>query len=303
MKKIADASIFDGHSLKKVQEKDGCTYFCRKNIARYADYLSHPPLSWAMYYVDHIYEEQVLAGNHYRRENSGFLAVEYIREGSLYVRQNGRMYLAEAGDVCLLHPHCNHEFLTGPEGKCTKFSLLLIGPLLEEVLEQSGLKDTDVLSGVDTVRLEKIIKSLKALSFDFGDASRERLVLQSCELIQLLLAKKSDQVLPEKLLHFIVYLNENLAEKLTLRKMACRYGCSVPHLIRVFRMYFNTTPYRMLTRLRMRTAVRYLEECELSVKEISEKVGYGNAFNFSTEFRKEFGVSPRHFRLEPLSVS
>ena len=35
-----------------------------------------------------------------------------------------------------------------------------------------------------------------------------------------------------------------------------------------------------------------------SIKEIAERLGYGNAFHFSGEFRRTFGISPQIFRVQ-----
>ena len=46
----------------------------------------------------------------------------------------------------------------------------------------------------------------------------------------------------------------------------------------------------------MRRAKQLLADEKLSVKEISARVGYDNALNFSTGFRKRFGISPSEYR-------
>ena len=79
-------------------------------------------------------------------------------------------------------------------------------------------------------------------------------------------------------------------------RMAGRCGCSCTHLVRLFRKYFDTTPRQYLLELRMRRAKRLLADEKLSVKEISARVGYDNALNFSTGFRKRFGISPSEYR-------
>lgn len=92
------------------------------------------------------------------------------------------------------------------------------------------------------------------------------------------------------------YMESHLEEKLSRELLARRCGCSVPALIRLFRTSLDSSPYRVLTRLRMQRAVRLLVERELSVKEIAARVGYDNALNFSTEFRKRYGVPPSAYR-------
>ena len=79
--------------------------------------------------------------------------------------------------------------------------------------------------------------------------------------------------MPEKLLELLAFLESNLERAFSLRELARRYGCSVSHLMRLFHQHCRSTPYRMLTEMRMRRAVGLLLETELSVKEIAAKVG------------------------------
>jgi transcriptional regulator, araC family len=47
----------------------------------------------------------------------------------------------------------------------------------------------------------------------------------------------------------------------------------------------------------MRAAAKLLRrEPELPIKALIERIGYRDALNFSTEFKKHFGVSPREYR-------
>lgn len=93
------------------------------------------------------------------------------------------------------------------------------------------------------------------------------------------------------------HLEEHLEREYTVRELAQMYGCTPAHLIRLFRHYFHTTPYQLLIRYRLKKAAELLRrEPDLAIKVLIEKIGYHDALNFSTEFKKHFGVSPREYR-------
>ena len=102
--------------------------------------------------------------------------------------------------------------------------------------------------------------------------------------------------MPEKLVELLAFMEANPEYPFSLRELARHYGCSVSHLTRLFHQHCRSTPYRMLTEMRMRRAVALLLQTELSIKEIAAKAGYENPLNFSTEFRKRHNESPRRFR-------
>ena len=60
-----------------------------------------------------------------------------------------------------------------------------------------------------------------------------------------------------------------------------------------FHKYFNTTPYNLLIEYRLQEAKRLLIASELNINEISKKVGYKYAQNFTKAFGDRFGMPPK----------
>lgn len=57
-----------------------------------------------------------------------------------------------------------------------------------------------------------------------------------------------------------------------------------------------------LTRLRISQAVRLMEDRELLINQIAEKVGYSNQHYFSAAFKNCQGMSPSEFRKNMLQI-
>jgi hypothetical protein len=66
-----------------------------------------------------------------------------------------------------------------------------------------------------------------------------------------------------------------------------------------FRKVFGCSPREMLQRLRMEHAKNLLLETSLSIKEISERVGYVRQHDFNRLFHRHAGVAPSHWRTDP----
>jgi AraC-like DNA-binding protein len=79
----------------------------------------------------------------------------------------------------------------------------------------------------------------------------------------------------------------------TYRKLT---GLSTSHLCQSFRSMVGRPPLAYLIDLRLQHAVRLLRESDLSIKEVSNAVGFGDANYFSRLFRKRFKRSPRSFK-------
>lgn len=93
---------------------------------------------------------------------------------------------------------------------------------------------------------------------------------------------------------------ESLAAKFTedvdvgmLAKRAC---LSRPQFHRQFKALVGLPPLEYVKHLRLREAARLLRSCDMSMKEIGERVGWPNQFHFSRVFKTFYGVSPLKYR-------
>jgi YesN/AraC family two-component response regulator len=82
----------------------------------------------------------------------------------------------------------------------------------------------------------------------------------------------------------------------TTESLARSVGLSPSHLRRRFKAVFGCTPMEFLERVRMEQAARLIKGGELSIKEVARKVGYLDANNFSTAFKRFHGSSPQSHR-------
>lgn len=94
----------------------------------------------------------------------------------------------------------------------------------------------------------------------------------------------------------VSYMEQHLAEKITIETLAEQAFLSPTGLIWKFRQQLGTTPQQYLIMLRIRLAKELLLGADLSVAQIAEQCGYANAYYFSNAFHKHCGMSPTAFR-------
>ena len=75
-----------------------------------------------------------------------------------------------------------------------------------------------------------------------------------------------------------------------------RFFLNPVYISQLFRKRTGMTYQNYLTRLRIDRARRYLEETDLMVYEISERVGYSDTAYFSRVFEKTTGIRPTDYR-------
>ena len=297
MKLLKDLTIFDEElPLWRSSGNYRCCYKKKNSVS-----LMHPA-TIDVYAVREpfccfgVCEAEMQEGSHLRSENLEMLSVEFVVSGSLYCRREDRGYLLEPGEIFLFPPGGDCEFMTGPGGKCRKFSLLVGGPMLCSVVRQYGLDKADVITGIDRLEVERLIGSFRENIRYAGTENHRRNARLTLELFQLLCYREEMRKIPPALSRLVREFELHPEYPFTLPEMAERCGCSVNHLLRLFREFYACTPHRKLIDCRMKKAAELLFRPELSIKEIAALTGCSGALNFSTGFRKFFGISPKEYR-------
>lgn len=92
------------------------------------------------------------------------------------------------------------------------------------------------------------------------------------------------------------YINDNLQKELTIQDISEGTNISKSVLYKNFRTSFDCTVKEYINAKRIDRSVELLTSTELSMEEISQKVGFASAAYFSKIFKRYKGVSPLKFR-------
>lgn len=97
----------------------------------------------------------------------------------------------------------------------------------------------------------------------------------------------------------ITYINDNYSKKdLSLNEIALHVNVSPAYLSTLFKKQIGENISTVITNIRIENACKLLENTNLSLKEISEKVGYVNQYYFSSCFKKKMNKNPSIYRQE-----
>ncbi|MBV8193160.1 MAG: helix-turn-helix transcriptional regulator [Alphaproteobacteria bacterium] len=92
------------------------------------------------------------------------------------------------------------------------------------------------------------------------------------------------------------YINEHLAEAITLATLARLARLSPFHFCRAFKQSLGLPPLRYQSRLRIEHAKRLLARPTSSVTEVGLAIGYSDTSSFTAAFHKVSGVTPTAYR-------
>ncbi len=94
----------------------------------------------------------------------------------------------------------------------------------------------------------------------------------------------------------ILFMKENLENKISAGDIAMAVGYSVSHLNALFVQRTSISPIEYFNQLRIQRACTYLQFSELKIKEIAYRLKYFDQFHFSKAFQKEMEITPSQYR-------
>ena len=92
------------------------------------------------------------------------------------------------------------------------------------------------------------------------------------------------------------YVSHQYQQEITVEQLAAELGVSTVYLRRKCKEELGITPNELIRKTKMEKAAKMLCEQDLSIQEISARVGIQDANYFVKVFRKEYGCSPSEYR-------
>ena len=92
------------------------------------------------------------------------------------------------------------------------------------------------------------------------------------------------------------YVQDHLADDLSVRTLARTVGMSEFHFAHAFRATTGLPPHRYVLEQRLGHAKSLLRDSELPLADIAARVGFSSQSHFSVAFHRHAGITPREFR-------
>lgn len=152
--------------------------------------------------------------------------------------------------------------------------------LAEQIVNPSRAAPTLVNMSVESRAIEIVREALESIIADAPDRAPNRPTTKT--------QKKAQSVRD--------YINTHLAENPSLKTMSKDLGMSVSTMQEAFKEIYGRTIADYLRELRLQRARKAIERDDVSVAQAAYEAGYSNPANFSTAFKRLFGLSPSDVR-------
>jgi AraC-like DNA-binding protein len=229
--------------------------------------------------------------------------VLFIHKGAgVFETARTRAQAIAGGMAFLLFPGVWHRYRPDPATGWTESWLEVRGPLLDR-LRRAGVIDPrrPVFATPPVLEVEQLFETAATLARIKPPGFTVRLGLLAAEILALLRwGPRSRQSAPQRIDTLIsesqALLAGDLAGKLSLEQIARKLGLGYSYFRRKFKAQTGFSPKQYRMEMRHHRAKNLLLNSGLTVKEISEQLGYSSPFHLSQEFSRLAGVSPQAWR-------
>ena len=255
------------------------------------------------------------------------IQINYVMRGSLRHTINKTTYDLVKGDIFIIPPFVPHgledkdksdceiieleflpEFIFGRHRTMEKiegvFDFAYIEPFL---VSECEVKPRLNLAGKAQIAVENMLASLFE---EYNNREESFLLAMKATVLQLLvyvsrafsknIALDESQHLYERhrtaIAGAISYIDENFREDITIEKVARIAMLSQSYFSYLFKSMTNRTFVEYLNELRLREAMRLLNETGKRVVDICFECGFNNVNHFNRTFKNYAGISPLQYR-------
>lgn len=260
-----------------------------------------------IYVVDFWNEKKNLRGYHHH----DFIEISILLEGTVDYEFNEARTRLNAGDALLFNPGIPHTEIH-PTGMESHELHIGLSNILIEGLPFNNFPNKNPVLDLGIYK-EEFVKKAWQLTKEFNNHGLHHELMGKGIILEMLVlilrslsSQQSDKFLAnisEKdkkkqtlVNHTVYYLENHHQEDITLETLAEMLYISPTQLSKVFRTITGKSPIKYLIEIRLKHAYELLIHTNLTIREISEEVGYQDPFYFSKLFKKHYGLAPSKTR-------
>ena len=243
-----------------------------------------------------------------------FYVLGLINQGFGYHAYNSHSDFVMAGSVLGVAPGVPHGFTGANNLNCLYciFTPELLDSLDRGLMHLAGTKKLFKTGGslhiapLDNTRMTTLHTLIKNIQHETTHHPPAWEMMARAHLISLLVllgryAEGANDPPPGDALMPLVgkaalYIQNHFAEDINSADLAAHAGLSYDYFIRLFKNVTGQTPAEYLRSYRIQQAVALLQDTQLSISDIAERVGVGDVSIFSRQFKKLRGMSPSEAR-------
>ncbi len=232
-----------------------------------------------------------------------FYELFLLLKGTATHRVNDSNILMKEGDCIILTPQDKHCFLTQSDD----MELVALSVQCDEfaaIAKAYGIDPASIQNtGVFTCAERLSMLQNQAAHCCYGVADNEKKLLLSMLLsIYITSQENTHAALPSSLANAVAMMRSDENIKVGVPALMALTNYSYPHLYRLVKHYYSTTPHQLVLQIKLDAAYSKLIHSDCPVAQIAEEVGFNSVSHFIKTFKEHFGLSPAKLRVKKQSA-
>lgn len=266
------------------------------------------PDSWNQFGFNQSFssDEQLNAPYHRNKH----IELHYVAKGSFKLKVNQTIVNLNAGDICIINPHCYHSDIIPPNKE--ELELYIVG-INEEALEsikaeisaypifnnsfkiKTNISEYVIMRQVESAHfvIESLVANIKSFKFDQTNIKYlDNLFAHEYEFFEEVETSRNTMLFEE--LRSFIHRNFKMV---TLEDLEFYFNFSKDHISRIIKSESGLTFSKYSQKVKLDNAITLLINSDLSIKSVMEEVGYKNESHFYKLFKTYTGINPNDYRL------
>lgn len=238
-----------------------------------------------------------------RQEACEQMILIYCYEGSGYCISNGKKVNIETDSLLFIPEHTAHTYASSSNNPWSILWVHLYGDNIKKFFEyEENEISVFLVPSEKKLRMkflfEEIFELLERgfqtenLIYSYQIMNHILGLLFYCTTFNRMHIKEKEYSIDQS----VQFMLESLEKNLTLNDLALHSKLSASHYSFLFKKHTGVAPMNYFIGLKIQKACSYLDVSEYRIGEISELLGFKDAFYFSRIFHKIMGMSPSEYR-------
>lgn len=236
--------------------------------------------------------------------------VHFVLSGKGTLQVEDRTYTIGRGQIFVIYPNVETYYFTDPSDPWQYTWVSFTGTKAAYFLEKAGITEKQPIRETFIHPEEFLALTEKLLNHHELTIANELIRTATLyEIVALLvdprnreLAKKQEPLKPDYsadiyVKHAVEYIHHNYSN-IRVSDIAAYIGITRSYLTHIFTERLHVSPQEYLLTYRLEQGCRLLRTTNLSIQEISEKIGYSNPLTFSKIFKNTYSMSPKNYRIQ-----
>ena len=229
-----------------------------------------------------------------------YYLIHYCLKGEGILKIYGKEIKIEKGDLFLIPPKIENRYKPVKENPWSYCWIGINGIIAKDVLENCGfIKNTSVIKNLEEEKLLMFFKNIYDSCYINNHFKAIGNLYLLIDYLYDINKKNNLKDFSNKDIYMykiLSYIHKNYYKDIQISNISSFMNIDRTYIYKLFKKYLNISPQQYILNYRLEKSIILIRKTNLSITEISEKVGFNTYSYFVNKFKIYTGVCPLQYR-------